>query len=96
MRRSYWVVTALIAIAVIFTTFYYNRDVAAEAPEFTTAEVSRGDVVANVEAAGTLEARSLQSSTPPSFRRRSTRPGRRSLVCRRRSNAHACRRLMPI
>ena len=56
MRRSYWVVTALIAIAVIFTTFYYNRDVAAEAPEFTTAEVSRGDVVANVEATGTLEA----------------------------------------
>jgi HlyD family secretion protein len=37
-------------------TFYYRRDVAAEAPLFTTAEVSRGDVVSTVEATGTLEA----------------------------------------
>ncbi len=56
MKRSYWVATGVIAVAVVATTFYYNREVAAEAPVFTTAKVSRGDVVATVEATGTLEA----------------------------------------
>ncbi|HEU4692565.1 MAG TPA: efflux RND transporter periplasmic adaptor subunit, partial [Vicinamibacterales bacterium] len=56
MKRSFWVATGVIAIAVVATTFYYRRDVAAEAPRFTTAKVSRGDVVATVEATGTLEA----------------------------------------
>ena len=56
MKRSFWVATGFIAIAVVATTFYYRRDVAAEVPMFTTAEVSRGDVVATVEATGTLEA----------------------------------------
>ena len=56
MKRSIWVATGVIAVAVIAATFYYRRDVAAEAPAFTTAEVSRGDVIATVEATGTLEA----------------------------------------
>jgi HlyD family secretion protein len=56
MKRSFWVATGVIAIAVVVTTLYYRRDVAAEAPAFTTARVSRGDVVATVEATGTLEA----------------------------------------
>ena len=56
MKRSFWVATGVIAVAVAAAAFYYRRDVAAEAPMFTTAEVSRGDVVATVEATGTLEA----------------------------------------
>jgi HlyD family secretion protein len=56
MKRSIWVVAGVIAVAVIAATFYYRRDVAAEAPAFTSAEVSRGDVIATVDATGTLEA----------------------------------------
>jgi HlyD family secretion protein len=56
MKRSFWVAAAVIALAILATTIYYRGDVAAEAPLFTTAEVSRGDVVATVEATGTLEA----------------------------------------
>jgi HlyD family secretion protein len=56
MKRSFWVATGVIAVAVIAATYYYTRDVAAEAPAFATAEVARGDVVATVEATGTLEA----------------------------------------
>jgi HlyD family secretion protein len=56
MKRSVWVATGVIAVAVVATAVYYRRDVAAEAPVFMTAEVSRGDVVATVEATGTLEA----------------------------------------
>jgi HlyD family secretion protein len=36
--------------------YYYRSDVAAEAPTLNTAEVTKGDVVAKVEATGTLEA----------------------------------------
>jgi HlyD family secretion protein len=56
MKRSFWVATGAIAVAVIAGTYYYTRDVAAEAPKFTTAQISRGDVVSTVEATGTLEA----------------------------------------
>ena len=56
MKRPFWVATGVIAVAVIAGTYYYTRDVAAEAPTFTTAQISRGDVVSTVEATGTLEA----------------------------------------
>ena len=56
MKRSFWVGAGVIAVAVIATIYYYKRDVRAEAPAFTTAEVSRGDVISTVEATGTLEA----------------------------------------
>jgi HlyD family secretion protein len=56
MKRSFWVAASVIAVAVMAATYYYRRDVAAEAPAFTTAEVSRGDVISTVEATGTLEA----------------------------------------
>ena len=56
MKRSFWVATGVITVAVIAATYYYTRDVAAEAPAFATAEVSRGDVISTVEATGTLEA----------------------------------------
>ena len=56
MKRSFWVAAGVIIVAVIAATYYYTRDVKAEAPAFTTAEVSRGDVISTVEATGTLEA----------------------------------------
>ena len=56
MKRSFWVAAGVIVVAVIAVTYYYTRDVKAEAPAFTTAEVSRGDVISTVEATGTLEA----------------------------------------
>jgi HlyD family secretion protein len=56
MKRSLWVATVVIAVAMMATTYYYTRDVAAEAPTFTTAQVTRGTIVATVEATGTLEA----------------------------------------
>ena len=56
MKRSFWVAAGVIIVAVIAATYYYTRDVKAEAPAFMTAEVSRGDVISTVEATGTLEA----------------------------------------
>src|SRR5262245_16381357 len=56
MKRSFWVAAGVILLAVLAVTYYYTRDVKAEAPAFTTAEVSRGDVISTVEATGTLEA----------------------------------------
>ena len=56
MKRSFWVAAGVIIVAIIAATYYYTRDVKAEAPAFTTAEVSRGDVISTVEATGTLEA----------------------------------------
>ena len=56
MKRSFWVAAAVLAVAVLMATYYYRRDVAAEAPTFTTAATSRGDVISTVEATGTLEA----------------------------------------
>ncbi len=56
MKRSIWVAVCVIIVAVLAAIYYYRRDVEAEAPAFTTAAVSRGDVVSTVEATGTLEA----------------------------------------
>ena len=56
MKRSMWVAVCAIAIAVLAATYYYTRDVEAEVPAFTTAVVSRGDVISTVDATGTLEA----------------------------------------
>ena len=56
MKRSFWVAAGVIIVAIIAATYYYTRDVKAEAPAFTTAEVLRGDVTSTVEAIGTLEA----------------------------------------
>ena len=56
MKRSFWVAAGVIIVAVSAVTYYYTRDVKAEAPAFTMAEVSRGDVISTVEATGTLEA----------------------------------------
>ena len=56
MKRSFWVAAGVITVAVIAAIYYYKRDVRAEAPAFTTAEVSLGDVISTVEATGTLEA----------------------------------------
>jgi HlyD family secretion protein len=56
MKRSIWVAVCVIVVAVLAATYYYRRDVEAEAPAFTTAAVSRGDVVSTVDATGTLEA----------------------------------------
>jgi HlyD family secretion protein len=56
MRRSFWVAAGVIAIAVIAAIYYYRRDVQAEAPAFTTAEITRGNIISTVEATGTLEA----------------------------------------
>jgi HlyD family secretion protein len=54
--RRIWLPTAAIALAVAAATYYYHGDVAADAPPVTTAVVTRGNVVATVEATGTLEA----------------------------------------
>ena len=56
MKRSFWVAAGVIAIAVIAAIYYYRRDVQAEAPAFTTAEITRGNNISTVEATGTLEA----------------------------------------
>jgi len=56
MKRSLWVAAGVIIVAVIATIYYYRGDVKAEAPAFTSAAVSRGDVISTVEATGTLEA----------------------------------------
>src|SRR5678816_117643 len=56
MKRSIWVAVCAIAIAALAATYYYTRDVEAEAPAFTTAAVSRGNVISTVDATGTLEA----------------------------------------
>jgi|KBSSwiStaDraftv2_1062776.scaffolds.fasta_scaffold62893_3 HlyD family secretion protein len=56
MKRSFWVATGVIIVAVVAATYYYTRDVKAEVPAFTSAEVTRGDVISTVEATGTLEA----------------------------------------
>jgi len=55
MKKSFWIATGVIAVAIVAVTLYYRRDVAAEAPRFATAETSRGTVVATVEATGTLK-----------------------------------------
>lgn len=56
MGKRLWLSIAAILIAVAAGIYYYRSDVAAEAPTLSTADVTQGDVVATVEATGTLEA----------------------------------------
>ena len=56
MGKRLWLSIAAIVIAVAAGIYYYRSDVAAETPTLNTAEVTQGDVVATVEATGTLEA----------------------------------------
>ena len=56
MKKPIWLAAGAIVAALAGATYYFRGDVEAEAPAFTTAEVSRGDVVATVDATGTLEA----------------------------------------
>jgi HlyD family secretion protein len=56
MGKRLWLSVAAIIIAVAAGIYYYRSDVAAETPTLSTAEVTQGDVVATVEATGTLEA----------------------------------------
>src|SRR5215510_12869045 len=54
--RRFWVPAALLVATVAVGTYYYRSDVDADVSPVTTAEVKRGDVVATVEASGTLQA----------------------------------------
>ena len=56
MSTRLWLSVAAIVVAVGAGIYYYRSDVAAVAPTLNTAEVTQGDVVATVEATGTLEA----------------------------------------
>jgi len=56
MRKRVWLSIAAIVVVVAAGISYYRSDVAAETPTLNTAEVTQGDVVATVEATGTLEA----------------------------------------
>ena len=56
MRTRLWLSIVAIVVAVGAGIYYYRSDVAAVAPTLNTAEVSQGDVIATVEATGTLEA----------------------------------------
>lgn len=56
MSTRLWLSVGAIVAAVGAGVSYYRSDVKAEAPTLNTAEVTRGDVVATVEATGTLTA----------------------------------------
>src|SRR5262245_18546207 len=56
MKTRLWLSIVAIVVAVGAGIYYYRSDVGAVAPTLNTAEVSKGDVVATVEATGTLEA----------------------------------------
>src|SRR5688572_19479839 len=56
MGKRLWFSIAAIGLSVAAGLYYYRSDVAAEAPTMNTAEVTQGNVVATVEATGTLEA----------------------------------------
>jgi HlyD family secretion protein len=56
MKTRLWLSVVAIVVAVAAGIYYYRSDVAAVAPTLNTAEASQGDVVATVEATGTLEA----------------------------------------
>jgi HlyD family secretion protein len=56
MTTRLWLSVAAIVATVGTGIYYYRSDVTAEAPTLNTAEVTRGDVVATVEATGTLAA----------------------------------------
>ncbi|HKE84937.1 MAG TPA: efflux RND transporter periplasmic adaptor subunit [Vicinamibacterales bacterium] len=55
-RRRLWVPAALLVATLAVATYYYRSDVDADVSPVTTVEVKRGDVVATVEASGTLQA----------------------------------------
>ena len=54
--RRFWVPAGLLVATVAVGSYYYRSDVDADVSPVTTAEVKRGDVVATVEASGTLQA----------------------------------------
>jgi len=54
--RRIWLPIAALGLVVAAGTYYYRGDVAADTPPVTTAAVTRGNVVAAVDATGTLEA----------------------------------------
>jgi HlyD family secretion protein len=56
MSTRLWLSIVAVILAVAAGITYYRSDVAAEAPALNTADVTRGDVVATIEATGTLEA----------------------------------------
>jgi HlyD family secretion protein len=56
MSTRLWLSVGAIVAIVSAGIYYYRSDVAADAPTLSTAEVTTGDVVAKVEATGTLEA----------------------------------------
>lgn len=56
MTTRLWLSIGAVVVAIGAGITYYRSDVAAEAPALNTAEVTHGDVVATVEATGTLEA----------------------------------------
>ena len=62
MSKRFWLSMAAIVLAVAAGIYYYRSDVAAEAPTLNTAEVTQGDIVATVEATGTLEAATLRQA----------------------------------
>src|SRR5688500_1540984 len=56
MRKRVWLSIGAIVGVVAPGISYYRSDVAAETPTLNTAEATQGDVVATVDATGTLEA----------------------------------------
>ncbi len=56
MSTRLWLSIGAVVATVAAGIYYYRSDVAAEAPTLNTAEVTEGDVIATVEASGTLEA----------------------------------------
>jgi HlyD family secretion protein len=56
MSTRLWLSVAAILAAITAGIYYYRSDVAAEVPTLSTVEIVQGDIVATVEATGTLEA----------------------------------------
>src|SRR3954467_11800101 len=56
MRRRILVILAVLLTATVALTAYYRKASGDSSPALTTAVVTRGDVVASVQATGTLEA----------------------------------------
>jgi HlyD family secretion protein len=56
MTRRVWLTLTALTLSTVALAYYQLRDVAAEAPAFGSAEVTRGPVVSTVQATGTLEA----------------------------------------
>jgi HlyD family secretion protein len=56
MSTRFWLGVGAVVTAIGAGIYHYRSDVAAEAPALNTAAVTQGDVIATVEATGTLEA----------------------------------------